>query len=101
MADIHIIPARSNAHSVGHLIALLAGAMAQGVDLGSRKHHITALASSLEDGLAKLRLMADMLRASPVRDRLRLDTMEADIVRLDACVAELIALTKPQGNEIL
>ncbi|GJD97652.1 hypothetical protein [Methylobacterium iners] len=95
MADIHILPTRtSRSGDVDHITELLSSALAEGIDLGPRGHHIEALALTLEENLARLREIAVALGRSPVRDQLRLDTVEAEILKLEACVTRLIAMTR-------
>lgn len=93
MAEVHILPTRTGAGNVDHTAELLNAAIADGVDLGPRGHHIDALVLTLEENLTKLQAIADELGNSPVRDRLRLDIVQAEIAALGACVAKLMAMT--------
>lgn len=55
MAEIHIMPSWPAAGSTTQLIATLARAFNDGIDLGSRRAHIDALALSLGEALVVMR----------------------------------------------
>lgn len=65
MADIHVLPSRPSGSNVEHLTELLTSAWAEGVDLGPRRHHMYALALTLENNLATLCEIAAELRQEP------------------------------------
>ena len=55
MADIHPLSVPLDTNGAIQLLAVLSGALAEGIDLGPRGPHIRALALSLDTLLASLR----------------------------------------------
>ena len=55
MADIHPLSVPLDTNGATQLVAVLSGALAEGIDLGSRGPHIRALALSLDTLLTTLR----------------------------------------------
>ena len=93
MADIHALPVRAD-NNVEHITTLLKSALADGVDLGPRGHHIRAIALTLQQHVEGLRQIADAIRDNHVREVVGLDQLEVQILRLSESLTKLAAMAR-------